>query len=651
MLGIAFGAAVACGSSDDQPPGSGATGGKGGKSGAGGKTGAGGKGGSSAGHAGEGATGGSDAGKGGGGSAGRGGTTASGGSSGRAGRGGTGSGATGGTTGNGEAGSQETGGTTSVGGTTAMGGESGDTGASGASGDGSGAQLTLSVHTSSGVRAISPLIYGVTPLDGNCAVPAAARFTLCRLGNNRWSSYDWENNASNAGGNASDACFVNDGELGGGDTAGAAVSDVVAQAQTAGAATLVTLPLLDYVAADKPGGVGDPTCTGAAFTNDQAHAYLAAHFRANQPVKGAAFVYPPDATDANVYSDEFVAHLRDNTNGAKLLFGLDNEPGVWNLTNGAAHPAHPTYAEVVEKNVAFAKSTRDQWPTAEIAGYVGYGYNDFVNLQGAPDADANGLFVDYYLTNLAQASATYGSRLIDYFDVHWFPELYVGPTRITSNDATPDFVALRMQATRSLWDPTYVEPGWITGTVTNGQPIRLLPWLNQRIAAGYPGTKLSVSAWSYGGGTDVSGAVAAADALGIFAQQGVSMAAFASQTGDDPYVIGAFEAFRNYDGAGASFGDTSVAATSSNVEVASVYASVDSTDASRVVVIAINRSETELPTKLSVDDSHAFATADVYTITSAGPTPAPAPALTAQPANTFTYVMPAYSVSVIVPKQ
>jgi hypothetical protein len=273
VLGIAVGTAVACGSSDDQPPG-GATGGKGGKSGAGGK------GGSSAGQGGDGATGGSNgarAGKSSGGSAGRGGTSATGGSSARAGRGGTGNAATGGTGGNGDAGSEQTGGTTSVGGTggvsgmtavggtTAMGGESGDTGASGASGasgDGSGgaAQLTLNVHTSSNVHAISPLIYGVTPFDGSCSVPAAARFTLCRLGEDRWSSYDWENNASNTGSHADDACFVNDGELGGGDTAGAAVSDAVAQAQTAGVATLVTLPNHDNVAADKPGGVGVPYC-------------------------------------------------------------------------------------------------------------------------------------------------------------------------------------------------------------------------------------------------------------------------------------------------------------------------------------------------------------------------------------------------------
>jgi hypothetical protein len=574
------------------------------------------------------------------------GTNANGGTAGTAGAsngtgGSAGTSASGGTAGTAGAGN----GTGGSAGTSANGGTAGTSGtANGGSAGGSSppSSVTLSVHTSQNAHPISPLIYGVNPAAVDCT-DAQAHFTLCRLGGNRWSTYNWENNASNGGPD----CYENDGALGGDDTPGKAVTDTLTAANGAGAATLVTLPILDHVAGDKLGGSGPPDCSGD--TRKSGSDYLDTRYDANVAAKGAAFTTTPDLTDGNVYSDEFVAFLKGGYGTANVLFELDNEPGIWDYSHADVHPSDPTYAEVVSRNVTFAKSTRAQWPTAEIAGYVGYGYADFLNLQGAPDA--NGLFLDYYLSGLAQASQTASERLVDYLDIHWFPEIYGdNNVRIIGNETTPDIVSLRVQAPRSLWDSTYVESSWITQDTLGGQPIRLVPWLHERIAAGYPGTKVAISAWAYGGGTDPSGAVAAADALGIFGREGVDLAAWQSQTGTDPFVLAAFQAFRNYDGAGATFGDTSVAADSDHIDYASVYASVDSAHPTRVVIIAINRSDAPLPATLTVDDAQTFATADVYAITSASATPVAGTALTVTAANTFSYAMPAYSVSVIVPK-
>ena len=44
-----------------------------------------------------------------------------------------------------------------------------------------------------------------------------------------------------------------------------------------------------------------------------------------------------------------------------------------------------------------------------------------------------------------------------------------------------------MQAPRSLWDPTFQEDSWIANDVLQG-PVRLIPWLKERIDANYPGT-------------------------------------------------------------------------------------------------------------------------------------------------------------------
>ena len=57
-----------------------------------------------------------------------------------------------------------------------------------------------------------------------------------------------------------------------------------------------------------------------------------------------------------------------------------------------------------------------------------------------------------------------------------------------------------------------------------------------------------------------------------------------------PTPYAGFRAFRGFDGASASFGDTSLQATSSAVQNVVVYASSDSTTPGRVVFVAINRS-------------------------------------------------------------
>jgi hypothetical protein len=529
-------------------------------------------------------------------------------------------------------------GTAGSGGTTA--GSANENGGSGGEGGSVPASVTFSVTTQSGLRAISPLIYGVNPGALECA-DASARFALCRLGGNRWSTYNWENNASNAG---SDLCFQNDGALEASDTPGLAVTRVMQEAAGVSAATLVTVPVLDYVARDKLGGTPPPDCSGNV--TESGADYLTTRFAANFATKGSGFVNPPNTTDDAVYADEFVAFLQGSAGQARVIFGLDNQPGLWSLTHSEIHPDPATYAEVVQRNEDFARAIRATWPTTEISGYVGYGYNDFINLQNSPDAATLGTFVDYYLDAMQSADdGTPGARLVDYLDVHWYSEAQGDQGRIITNDASPSMVSARVQAPRSLFDASYVENSWIT-EFTGGQPVQLVPWLKDKIANHYPGTKLAISEWNYGGGADISGAIAAADALGIFGREGVELAAWAAFTDENPFVLGAFRAFRNYDGAGSGFGDTSVAATTTSLDLSAVYASVDSGDG-HVVVVSINRSDAELDATLMLDTPATHAT--VYSLTSASPMPQPAPALTTEIQGTFVYTMPAYSIFVIAP--
>ncbi len=497
------------------------------------------------------------------------------------------------------------------------------------------AQITLTIDTSQANRAISPLVYGLN--SPTSAQLAATRATLVRLGGNRWTAYNWETNASNAG---SDYCYENDDYLSSSTTPGAAIKPTVTAAAAAGATSLITIPIVDHVAGDE----------GAQCNIQNTPNYLALHFDQNLPTKGSAFSLHPSTTDGKVYQDEFVNWLKQAVPGAPVMIQLDNEPDLWSQTHPEVHPNAVAYAELALRDAAYAKAVKAVWPSVKIVGPVNYGWEGFTNLQNASDAAADGDFVDWYLHAMSSASTATGERLIDDLDVHWYPEATGGGVRIT-NDASGDGaaeVAAREQAPRSLWDPSYVESSWITDDVLHG-PIDLLPGLQSKIAADYPGTGLSVSEWDYGGGNEISGAIADADVLGIFGQQGVTDAAYWPLFSNETFSTAAFEAFRNYDGNGGSFGDTSVQATSSDPATATVYASMMAANHDQVVLVAINKATTARTAAVELTAETVFHTAEVYTITSAKAAPVAAAGLTTSAQNAFLYTMPAQSISIIVP--
>jgi hypothetical protein len=506
-------------------------------------------------------------------------------------------------------------------------------------GDPGKADVTLSVRADSDVHPISPLIYGI---NGDCS-DAKKHPTLCRSGGNRLTAYNWENNASNAG---SDWCFQNDSLLGDTEQPGKSASDLLASARGNGGTVLLTIPIVDYVAADKMGGSDPPACSGDVRKSGSD--YLTSRFKKNVAKKGGALSMTPDATDDSVYEDEFVAFVKAEAGSQPVLFSLDNEPDLWSSTHAEVHPDPVTYDELVERDADFAEAVRSVWPEVGITGFVSYGYAGYVSLQSAPDASGKGEFIDYYLSQLKARSDAAGHRLVDYLDLHWYPEATGGGQRITSDDSSAAVADARVQAPRSLWDPEYEETSWITSYT--GGPIALIPWLKAKLAKSDPGMKLAFTEWNYGGSNDISGAVAAADVLGVFGREGVALASLWSLSGDERFVDGAFQVFRDYDGAGSTFGDTSMHAESSAIERASVYASMRSDDVNHVVIVAINRDKADVDAALTIAHSQSFTTADVWTLSASSPSLAAAPALHSVAVNAFKTTLPARSISVVVPR-
>jgi hypothetical protein len=183
---------------------------------------------------------------------------------------------------------------------------------------------------------------------------------------------------------------------------------------------------------------------------------------------------------------------------------------------------------------------------------------------------------------LKAASAIYGKPLVDVHDFHWYSEASdPNGTRVTRLSG-PTLSSAQVQAIvhspRSLWDTGYSEKSWIHDAM--GGPIKLLSRLQARIAAANPGMKLGITEHNNGGCQHIAGTLAESDNLGIFGAQAVFAANDWPLTNDEPYCLAAFRAFRDFDGAGATFRDVAVQATSSDVQSVSAYARKDSAHAS-----------------------------------------------------------------------
>ena len=162
--------------------------------------------------------------------------------------------------------------------------------------------------------------------------------------------------------------------------------------------------------------------------------------------------------------------------------------------------------------------------------------------------------------------------------------------------------------------------------------------------------KIAVTEYESGGWNHIAGTIAQADNLGIFGSQGVFAASFWPPNGTYSYALAGFRAFRGFDGASASFGDTSIQATSSNVANVVVYASLDSTTAGRAVFVAINRSNAAKVT--AINGQLLSGTAHLYQITAAsaqGQNPVQPVSIgtMAVGGSSLTITLPAYSVTTI----
>ena len=284
---------------------------------------------------------------------------------------------------------------------------------------------------------------------------------------------------------------------------------------------------------------------------------------------------------------------QDARQGARSIhmYILDNEPSLWNVTHRDVHPEPVSYDELLDRTIKYASAIRDADPDAVIAGpaewgFTGYQYSAKDREAGVtlrPDRRAHGdvPLVAWYLKKLAEHEAATGKRLLDVFDLHFYPAadgLYGGNAGVD-----PVKADLRVRSTRALWDPEYVDESWIK------DKLRLIPRMKEWVRDNYPGRKVSLGEWSFGAEEHISGGLATAEALGRFGQQGLDAAFHWGDLKEGTPGYWAFRAYRNFDGAGARFQDVSVATR--EMDKVSLFASRD-TGMTRLVLVLVNRDQT-----------------------------------------------------------
>ena len=505
----------------------------------------------------------------------------------------------------------------------------------------------LAIDVTAGRHAISPDIYGINWADTKTA--ASMGVTATRAGGNTMTRFNYLNDTYNTG---SDYFFENIPPAGSGLTD----DGFLTSARTAKLKTVWTLPMSGWVAnratAGHPYDCGFPTSRFAGQDAvDPWDAGCGNGKKAGKDITGAvptdtSTAIGPDFVQGQVA--HYVSVYGDAAHGGVPIYQLDNEPALWNSTHRDVHPTPLSYDEQLSRTTQYAAAVKTADPTAQVLGPGDWGWCAWFYSAAdgcGPGADraahGNTDLAPWYLAQLKANEARNGVRLLDYFDEHYYPQAS-GVALSGAGDAAKQ--ALRLRTTRSLWDPAYADESWIHDVTTQG--VALIPRMRSWIAGNYPGTKLAITEYNFGGLESLNGALTQADVLGVFGREGVDLATlWSGPKATEPGAF-AFRAFRNYDGKGAAFGETRVHATSSDQSRVSVYAAQRGRDGA-VTAVVVNKSAAPVTTTLALSHFAAGPAVQVWRYSAADLTRiVRAPDVTASAGVRTTF--PASSITVLV---
>jgi hypothetical protein len=494
----------------------------------------------------------------------------------------------------------------------------------------------LTVDAAGNPHPINPDVYGIANYNLDAGFAKEIQAPNIRWGGDGTTRYNWQVDSSNAG---FDWYFMG----GNGETTAtpSASADLMINTYktASNAHALLTIPIIPYVNKSSVWTCSFPVSVYGAQQSTNPYVHPNGDNCGNSITTAGV-----QLLDSNIYANHIdntvalqqgwlqhlLATFGNAANGGVPYYQLDNEPGGWSNTHRDVEPNQPDYNTIISLGQQYAAMIKQTDPTAKVFGPVDFTLGGWI---GTPSQQNNLYAGQYYLQQMAAYDQTNHQRILDYFDEHY----YGGG----STDAA------ELASTRALWDPTFNSGSWVEQYYFDG-PMMLLPRFQNWIQTYYPGTKLSISEYSFSSGTNpLVDALTEADVLGIYGRQSLDFANFWTVPKPTDPVAYSFRLYRNYDGAGGQFGDSSVNSTSTDQAQMSVYGAVRSSDGA-LTVIAINKTTSAIQTSLTLANFTSNATAAVYTYSNANLTQIVAGNQVAVVSNSLNYNFPAYSATVFV---
>ena len=482
----------------------------------------------------------------------------------------------------------------------------------------------LSVNVTGNRHAISADIYGVTFFYDNTATAGAdlafakaIHLPVNRHGGDATSRYNWKVDSTNS---AADWYFMA-GNGQSSSTPSGSADALITKNRSTGTKTILTIPIINMITASS---VTHCTYPKSVYGDQQSYnPYV--HPNGDQCGNGkhasdgsiiadtnpSATDIPNDPSIQKAWVQHLVSTFGSAANCGVGIYEMDNEPSGWIGMHWDIHPQGVGYTELRDRTQQYAAAVKAADPTAQVLGPgdippAAFGCNSC----GNDGAGAHGgmPFGEWYLQQMAQYQQQHGVRLLDYYSMHY---------------------------------PSYGNSDPFVAALNNIHTFH--GWIN----TAYPGTKLGFDEYNWGSADKLGDAINTAVGLGIYGREGVDLASYWGLDNPSWPVAYAFKMYRDYDGNGSTFGDTSLQSTSDNAGQLAIYGAQRSSDGALTLMI-VNRGGSDLTSSLALSGFSANGAAQVYQYSGAN-----LGAITRQPdlsvsASGFSATYPANAITLVV---
>jgi hypothetical protein len=437
--------------------------------------------------------------------------------------------------------------------------------------------VQVTIDSTKGRRALSPGIFGVNFEDSPTEGHSTMNMPIKRWGGNAMTRYNWEIDTTNRGGDWYFLNIANDNPDPSKLPNGSLSDRFIQDAKSTGTQVLMQVPTIGWTPKDRNTSWSYSIAKYGPQQSNECdwHEAWCRKDAGNGKRKDGSYLTGNNPEDTSKpFSYDFVGrwvqHIQQRFGPYVHNYALDNEPMLWPHSHWDVHPQMTTYDEVWNYTQGYAQAIKQADPQANIFGPVPWGWCEYFysakdGCSPGSDMEAhnNKPYLEWFLGKVEDYRKQTGKRLVDTLDIHYYP---AENNVAFSSDESPAMTKRRFNSLKSLYDPGFTDPSsWIQ------EPVNLIPRMHDMIARNSPGMKLSISEYNFGDGTGIGSGLAQAEALALFAREGVDYAMrWGALLGNTP-LEDAFKLFLDYDGQGSRIEGDVVSAASSNLDALGAY--------------------------------------------------------------------------------